>query len=151
SVVTFLFVILTGCKDEDATTDPNIDDPNTEMPFLSVTVPGLAMTDDILNVSVTKDSAIVIDYTITAPSKIQYFTQTVDESEETVSEAEGLEEFTGMLTIAIPHEEKTITLKLEVTDALDQLTTKTISIVVAEKQVPVEGGTPAFAFKATGF
>lgn len=151
ALVALFMIVATGCEDTD---DKARIEPGA--PVIAITAPGLTFTDDAVHVSVTKDSTIVFNYVIAAPAKIQQLTQTIDENEETIEEGNGLEEYSSQLTVNIPFEEKTIAVKLEVTDEASKMGTKSFSIVVEEKTMiieeeprdPVSGGTSELSWSA---
>lgn len=150
-VVAALLTAFASCKDNEGIQQMPV--PEVEKPTLSITVPGLTISDDVLAVSVTRDSSLVIGYTITAPAKILHFAQTVDGNEEAVSEAKGLEEYSGQLTVNIPFEKKTIVVKLEVTDEASRVGTESFSVVVEEAtmiidETAVSGGTAELSWSA---
>lgn len=130
----FLLVAVTGCVEKDAI-------PELKMPAIVVTAPGHTIANNAIQVSVIEAStAITIDYTVTASTTIQQFVQAVAGVEETISEAEGLEEYTGQLVVNVPYENQSIAVQLEVTDKNDLVATETISIVVeAAGEFTIEG------------
>src|SRR5690606_21388642 len=93
-----LLIITSACK-EDGTT------PEIAIPGIIIEVSGLTVTDNVVNVSVSKDSTIILDYTVTASGVIQQLAMTVDGVEETVSEANGKEEYSSRVIIDTPYED----------------------------------------------
>ncbi len=126
-------IIVSGCKTEERDTAPEI-----SKPFISLTAPGLTIADNVINVSVTKDSTITIDYSISAPGEIQRLVKTLNGVEENISEATGEKEFSGQIMVDIPFEDNTIALELEVVDQQGQVATETVSVVVEAIDVQEE-------------
>src|SRR5690554_2273322 len=131
TVFVFLLFVVISCKDDDNTpeTEPPLE-PDVEMPSIAVTAPDFMITDNVIDISVTKDSTITLDYSVTAPGIIQQFTRTVDGVEVTVPEATGEEEYSGQFVIDIPYSDNTLQLELEVADNQGQITIESISITV---------------------
>ncbi len=142
--MTFLLVVISGCKKDDANTEPKI-----EMPSISVTVPGLVITDDVIHVSIAKDSAVVIDYSVTATAGgINELILTLDGNEEMISEASGKQEFSGKLTVDVLYEEKVIAVKFNVKDEHGQVASQNLSIAVAVVELAYGGESGGIRWEA---
>src|SRR5690606_10326977 len=76
---------VSGCSKDDGDDDvtPSIPDG----PKVTFTAPGLTVTDGAINVGVTKDSTLIIKYSVEAAGKIKQLDQTVDGTSETVAAA----------------------------------------------------------------
>lgn len=150
-MIALLMVVVIACEDPD---DKDGIEPGA--PAITVTAPGLTFTDDVIHVSVSTDSVIVLSYSVTAPAKILRIIQVVDDDEEAIPDAGGLKEYSGQLTVNIPFADKTIVVKLQVTDESDQVSTKSFSIVVKGitlivEEVPLDpasGGTAELSWNA---
>jgi hypothetical protein len=129
-IVLGLALVLTSCGDDEDGKDPVV----PEAPTVSFTAPGLTISNNTLSVGVTKDSTVVINYSVTAKGGIEKLVQTVDGTAETVSAASG-ESYNRQVILNIPFEEKSFDVKVEVTDKNEKSTTATLSIEV-EKKVP---------------
>lgn len=119
-----LLILVLGCKDEGEAT------PELGKPSITLNAPGLTITDNIVNVTVTKDSTITIDYEISAPAGVQLRTQTLNGSEDGIQISGSLGELKGQLTVPVPFDDVTMVLEMEVKDGLDQIASTSISIVV---------------------
>ncbi len=134
-VIGFLLLTAAGCEDKDA-----IPETEMEMPSISVTAQGHLITDDVILFPVIEESIVTIDYTVSTSTMIKQFVQSLDGVEQTITEADGLEEYTGQLVINVPYANKTIVVQLKVTDEDDQSVMETISVVVtAAGEFTVDG------------
>ncbi|MBE8723244.1 hypothetical protein [Sphingobacterium pedocola] len=125
TIASFLLVALVGCKEKD-----NILDKKGDMPSIVVVAPGHTITDHVIQCSLLKETPITVDYTITTSSKIKQVVQSVDDVQQQVVDAVGLEKYTGQLVINAPYADKTISLQLEVTDDDLQTTKEVLSVVI---------------------
>jgi len=135
NVVTVGLLFLTSCSIEDVTGDNK-----EEKPSISVEAGGLLVADSIINVSVAQDSIIVIDYKIDAPNGIQLLKETIDETTKDISNASGQIDYTGQIAVDIPFANKTIVLKLEVTDKQNEVVTQTIIVNIEGPVVVFHSG-----------
>lgn len=124
NIVAACLFILTSCGTEDVTRDDN----GQGKPSISIDDNGLIVADSIINVSVTQDSTIIIDYIVDAPNRIRLLKLTINETTESISEAGGKVNYIGQIEVEIPFANKTIELELEVTDNQDEVVTQIIIV-----------------------
>lgn len=133
-----LLLVISGCKDEDAT-------PEVGEPSILFTASGLTITDNVVNVTVAKDSIIVIDYEISAPGGVQLRVQTLNG---VPVETTDIDENNGQFSINVPFDDVTMVLQMEVTDGLGRVVSKSVSIVV--NKMPPPPGTDPIVTGVTG-
>lgn len=120
-MIACLFIGSFGCDKED---------PIPAGPEVSISVPGLTITDGVVDVAVTEDSIVTISYSVDALGLIEELIQTVDGTSETVSAAEGDDSYTKQVVVNVPYEDTSIEVEVMVTDMHDQSTTESITIQV---------------------
>lgn len=136
NIVAVCLFILTSCGTDDVTGDDN----GQGKPSISIEDNGLMIADSIINVSVTQDSSIIIDYIVDAPNKIRLLKLTINETTESIAEAGGKVNYTGQIEVEIPFANRTIELELEVTDNQDEVATKTVSVEIEGPIVVFQSG-----------
>ncbi|MBE8723247.1 hypothetical protein [Sphingobacterium pedocola] len=141
TIATCLLFVVVSCKKKES-----IDDKKGEMPAIAVAVPGHTLSEGIIHFPVSKETTIAIDYSVTTSSTIKQLVQSVDGIQQKIDNAVGAEGYAGQMIVDIPWEKKTIAVKLQATDAHDQVSTQEFSILVEKSVNRTEGGTSSFAF-----
>ncbi|WP_236974578.1 hypothetical protein [Membranihabitans maritimus] len=116
-----LFITITSCDKED---------PIPEGPQVSITSPGLTVSNGLLEVGVTQDSMVIISYTVDAPGGIMTLEQSVEGVSESVSAAVGQDAYTRQIIVDVPYEDKEIPVEVNVTDDHGQSSSASLSIAV---------------------
>jgi hypothetical protein len=118
-----------SCKDDD--------DPIPEVPVLAVKATGITLNSEgNIDVTISKDSSIVFEYNVQAPGLVKELKQTLDGTETNFVGIVGQTEHTMKKTIDIPYEDKSIELKIDLTDQSNQTTTTTIKINITTIFIP---------------
>ncbi len=139
-IVTCCFLaFFMGCKEDEGAAS------EIGKPSISFTAPGLTIADNVVNITVAKDSVIAIDYEISAPGGVQLRTQTLNGE---AIQASGTDENKGRFTVNVPFDDVTMTLHMEVTDEQGQTASESISIVV--KTIVLVPGINLMTFVGTG-
>ncbi len=125
AAVSCLAIVFASCSDDDS--DPVVPDA----PTISFTAPGLTIANNALDVAVTKDSTVLINYTVTAPGSIETLVQTVDGVSEAISSASGTSS-NRQVILAIPFQDKSFEVKVEVTDQNEQSATATLTVNISK-------------------
>ncbi|WP_236974580.1 hypothetical protein [Membranihabitans maritimus] len=118
--VAFIFII-SSCDKED---------PVPSGPEVSVNAPGYTINSGSFNIGVTKDSTVILIYSVDAPGIIEELNQTVDGVNESITGALGETSYSKQLVVDLPYEDKTIDVEIEVVDEHDQSSSASVSIVV---------------------
>ncbi len=116
-------LFLVGCSDDDEPVVP-------AAPTATISVPGLTPTGSEYSVSVTKDSTLVVSYSISAPALVKTLSHSINGVSESVSAAVGDDSYSRQVILNLPFEDTTIDFKVEVTDERDQVLTTSIKIAV---------------------
>lgn len=131
-IVLGLALVLTSCGDDE---DGGKDAVVPDAPSISFTAPGLTVTNNAVNVSVTKDSTLMVRATVSAPGSIAKMVVTVDGTPETISAASGTS-YSRDIILEIPYADESITVKVDVTDKNEKTGTATLSVNVEAQTLP---------------
>lgn len=141
-----LALVLVSCgDDDDGEKDPGVPDA----PTVTFTAPGLTISNNEINVRVTKDSTVILNYAVAAEGGIDKLVQTVDGTPETVSAASG-KSYNRQVLVNIPFEDKSIVVKVDVTDKNEKTGSATLTLNVSKIVPPSKALTEPAEFTIGG-